>query len=236
MRQRAHRHHRARGVSDIDIVDIVDRLSIRRLGLDIHLPGAAKNIEVVDVITAERRLQRIEDVADLDAKHLCLVAIDVEEDLRRVGGEGAEHTREFRLLVGADQHAAHRGGDVGRRLALKGLEHILEAAGISETKDRGQVEGENDRLLDRRELRPQLLNDRARALRRIASFLIGLEANDEERLVGCGETIDEVVAHDRQHALTPATGLMISSTCFTTFSVRLIEAPSGRRMAAKKAP
>ena len=61
-------------------------------GLDIDLPGAAEQVEVVDVEPAERRLQRIEDVGDLDAQHLRLVAVDIETDLRRVGGEGAEDT------------------------------------------------------------------------------------------------------------------------------------------------
>ena len=35
---------------------------------------------------------------------------------------------------------------------------------------------------------------------------------------------------------TPGIGVMMSSTCSTTASVRLIEAPSGSRMAAKNAP
>ena len=63
-----------------------------RIGLNVDLPGAAEDVEVVDVVAAERRLQRVENVADLDAEHLRLVAIDIEIDLRRVGGVGAENT------------------------------------------------------------------------------------------------------------------------------------------------
>ncbi len=35
---------------------------------------------------------------------------------------------------------------------------------------------------------------------------------------------------------TPGIGLIMFSTCSTTAAVRLIEAPSGRRIAAKSAP
>ncbi len=35
---------------------------------------------------------------------------------------------------------------------------------------------------------------------------------------------------------TPGIGLTMSSTCLTTAAVRLIEAPSGSRIAAKSAP
>ena len=84
----------------VDAIDVLDRVAERRLGLDIDLPGAAEQVEVVDVEAAERRLQRVEDVADLDAQHLRLVAVDVETDLRRVGGEGAEDAGQLGLLVG----------------------------------------------------------------------------------------------------------------------------------------
>ena len=98
--ERPDRHHAALGVADIDRVDVVDAVAKLRIGLDIDLPGAAENVEVVDVVTAERRLQRVENVADLDAEHLRFVAIDIEIDLRRVGGVSAEHAGKLGLLIG----------------------------------------------------------------------------------------------------------------------------------------
>ena len=53
--------------------------------------------------------------------------------------------------------AAQRAREVGGRLALQCLEHVLEAAGAAETEDRRQVEGEDDGALDGGELRPQRL-------------------------------------------------------------------------------
>ncbi len=110
-------------------------------------------------------MQGIEDVGDLDAEHLRLVAVDVEIDLRRVGGIGAEDAGEFGVLVGRDQEAAHGRGNVGRRLALQRLEHVLEAAGVAEAEDGRKVERKDDGALDRRQLRTQSGQDRAGALR-----------------------------------------------------------------------
>ena len=146
-------------------------------------------------------MQRVENVADLDAQHLGLVAIDIEIDLRRVGGIGAEHAGKLGLLVGGNDQPAHDRGNVGRRLALQRFEHVLEAAGIAEAEDRRQVEREDDGALDRGQLRPQLRDDGVGALRRVGALFVRLQSNDEERLVGGRDIIDEVESDHRQHAL-----------------------------------
>jgi hypothetical protein len=66
LRQCPDRHHRAGIAAHIDAIDVLDRIAVSRLGLHIHLPGASEQIEIVYVEAAERRLQRVEDVADLD--------------------------------------------------------------------------------------------------------------------------------------------------------------------------
>ena len=111
-RQGAHGNHVAAPIPHVNAFDIVDALAKRGLGLQIDLPGAAKNIEVIDVVTAECGLQCIEDIADLDAEHLRLVAIDIEVNLRCVGGVGAEHTGELGLAVGGHKQAAKHGGEI----------------------------------------------------------------------------------------------------------------------------
>ena len=143
------RHHRAAAAAHIDTIDVLDRIAELRLGLDIDLPGAAEQVEIVDVKSAKRRLQRVEDVADLDPEHLRLVAVDVEADLRRVGGEGAEDAGEFGLLIGGDQETAHHRRDVIGALPLQCLERVLEAAGTAEADDRRQVERKYDGARDR---------------------------------------------------------------------------------------
>ena len=66
--------------ADVDAIDVVDRLAVGGLGLRLHLPGAPEQIDVVDVDAAERGLQRLEHVGDVDAEDLRLVAVDVEID------------------------------------------------------------------------------------------------------------------------------------------------------------
>src|SRR5436305_336301 len=107
--ERPNRNHRAAFAADINTIDVVDLVAKPRFGLDIDLPGAAEQVKVVYVKAAERRLQRTEDVADLDAQHLRLVAVDLKPDLRRVGGVGAEDASKLGLLVGGDEEAAHDG-------------------------------------------------------------------------------------------------------------------------------
>ena len=89
------------------------------LGLDVDLPGAAEQIEVVDVEAAENGLERVEHVADADAQGLHLVAVDVEIELGRVGGVGGEHRPERRVLVGGEDEPASGCGELGRIAARR---------------------------------------------------------------------------------------------------------------------
>ncbi len=111
--ERADRHHLALGVPHVHLEDVVDLAAEVLVGLDVDLPGAAEQVEVVDVEAAERALQRGEHVVDVDAQRLRLVAVEIEVELRRVGGEGAEHARQLGLLVGLDDHRAHHLGELG---------------------------------------------------------------------------------------------------------------------------
>jgi hypothetical protein len=53
-----------------------------------NLPCAAEQIEVVDIVATERRLQRLEDVARQNAQCLRLVAIDRQIDVETFGQVG----------------------------------------------------------------------------------------------------------------------------------------------------
>ena len=168
------RHHRAAAAAHIDTIDVLDRIAELRLGLDIDLPSAAEQVEIVYVKSAKRRLQRVEDVADLDPEHLRLVAVDVEADLRCVGGEGAEVASEFGLLVGGDQEAAHHSGNVVGALSLQRLERVLETAGTAEADDRRQIERKHDGALDCAELRSQTRDNGIDRLRWVGPFFVRL--------------------------------------------------------------
>src|SRR5205085_4362946 len=67
--ERPDRHHRSGTAAHVDAIDVLYCIAEWRLGLDIHLPGAAEKVEVVDIEPDECRLQRVEDVIDLDAQN-----------------------------------------------------------------------------------------------------------------------------------------------------------------------
>ena len=71
------------------------------VGLDVHLPGAAELVEVVDVVRAEVDLQRVEDVADLHAQGHALGAVDVEVQPGRVGAGAVEQALQAGRAVAA---------------------------------------------------------------------------------------------------------------------------------------
>ena len=128
------------------------------LGLQVDLPGAAEQVEVVDVVAAERRLQRVEHVADADAERLHLVAVDIEVELRRVGRVGGEHAgSSFGSWLAAKMSpratAARSAGSPPRR----SWQLVLEAAAGAEADDRRHVEGDDVGLADRPAPRPRTL-------------------------------------------------------------------------------
>ena len=133
--ERPHRHHSALGVADVNLVDVVDIVAKRRLGLHVDLPGAAEHVEVVHVKAPQRRLKGVEYVGDLHSEHLRLVAVDVEVDLRRVCGIGAVDAGELGLGIRRHHQAAQRRRDVGGRLALQRLQRVLETAGAAEAEN-----------------------------------------------------------------------------------------------------
>ena len=62
---RPQRHHVAVGVADLELLDGLRIHAEGGVGLDVDLPGAAEAVEVVDVVAAQVRLQRVEDVGQL---------------------------------------------------------------------------------------------------------------------------------------------------------------------------
>ena len=101
-RQGADRHHAALSVAHLEPARSSSmRLRKRGLGLDVHLPGSAETVEVVDVERAQIDLQRVERVAERHLHALALPAIDVDIELRHVGAEQAEQARQCPVVVPA---------------------------------------------------------------------------------------------------------------------------------------
>ena len=174
----------------------------RVLGLDVDLPGAAEQVEVVDVVAAERGLQGGEDVAHLDAQHLRLVAVDVEIDLRRVGGEGGEDAGELGLLVG--RHDAWPRMTAARSVGdwpCRACSTYWKPPVLPRPRIGGRLKGKAMAPWMAASLRPQAGDDGVDRLAAVGALLVGFQAHDEEGAVGRRDVVDEVQADDRQHAL-----------------------------------
>ncbi len=90
------RCHFSGAVLDVDGGDIADGAAVFVLRQHLHGPGAAIQVEVVDIVATECRLQGREHVGERDVQRPRLVAVDVEADLRGLGFEGREHGRRAR--------------------------------------------------------------------------------------------------------------------------------------------
>jgi hypothetical protein len=191
------RNHPALRIADVYPVDIADVGAKWRLCLDIHLPRATKYVEVVHVVAAECRLQRVEDIGDLDPQHLGLVAIDLEVDLRRLRRVRSEYASEFGLSVGRNNQAAQCSRDVGGGLALQRLQYVLESARVTEPKNGRQIERKSNGAWYCGHLRPQPGDNGRRALGCFGAFFVGLQSDDEKCLVRRRDVIDEVQSYDR---------------------------------------
>src|SRR5262249_2146267 len=104
--QAAQRDHLAVATAHVDSVDVVYRGPVIGFRLYLHLPRAAEQVHVVDIISAQRCLQRLEYGRWVNLQNLRLVSIDIEVDRRCRRREGAEHPAEPWILIRRDQQTA----------------------------------------------------------------------------------------------------------------------------------
>ena len=116
----------------------------RRVGLRRHVPGAAQEIEVVDIQPAQVHLQRLKDIGDQHVLLLGLDPVDVGIELRKAGAIAGEEQREFRPLVRLGNHLLNRGIQLLRRGQARAvLDLNLEPAGIADAAHRRRREDED---------------------------------------------------------------------------------------------
>ena len=150
MDQRGQRHAVALGVADLQPPDVLDAHAVLRVGLDVDLPVAVLEGEVVDVERSEIGLQGIVDVVERNALSLGLLAIDLDEYLGLGDTEGGEQRGDARLtlaFVGGGLHGALQGAQPGVALVL---DLQFDAAGRSQAFDGRGPEDADCRLPGRR--------------------------------------------------------------------------------------
>ena len=88
-----------RSLRTLSCLQVVDLLAEVGVALDVHLPGAAEAVEVVDVERAEVDLQRVEDLGRSTRPCvLACVAVDVQVQPGRVGPEAGEQALQARVV------------------------------------------------------------------------------------------------------------------------------------------
>ncbi len=179
----AERHHasvRRPHIVAGDVVRLRAKLLVR---LHVDAVRTVVEVEIVDVGRTEQHLHRVGDVAQRHAEALGLRAVDVNQQLRIVGGELREQTREPRRLVRlTDQLIGGRFEILDRPAAL--IEQFVgEAAERAETVDRRRQNRKDLRAGNLAETAEQLSDDRLRRFARALPFLEILQRQEADALV-----------------------------------------------------
>ena len=178
---RAHLHqttewdHLPIGTSDVDTVDIVNRRPILGFGLYLHLPGAPEQVYVVDIISAQRSLQCLENGRRLHFQYLRLIPVDIEIDRRGGGREGAENSSQLRILIRSHKQSPQNLRQSARIAATSILQHIAEPTAGPKADDRWRCQRHCLSAAQLAELGPKSCNDGRRRLRRTGALLKRLQ-------------------------------------------------------------
>ena len=128
LRHRPDRHHLALVVARLQIDDITDLITGRRIGLRRNPVGPPEIIEVVDIGRAEIDLQCLENAVGRDAEHLGAHPVDIGIDLGRPGVEQREDADETGDLVACRHDLLSRRIERPQSTPTLVLHHHLEAA------------------------------------------------------------------------------------------------------------
>ena len=199
--QRRERDHLlVRGIlrPDVQPPEIFRRLPEARLRLGLHPVSPAVQVEVVDVERGEHRLERGEQVAQLDAPRLGRLPIHLHEHLRHFRPEGGGGGRRLRQLPDVGHGGLHLAGEGLDVLAASRLQVELEARGGTEPRDLGEVEAERQRVLQAEELAVHARED---VVERVlfAPLAPVLEIDEHRgpvRLVGLGQQVEPDQVHE----------------------------------------
>ena len=153
-------NHLAGVGADVVLADILRVAAIGRVGLDVDAVGAVVEVEVVDVARAHEGVEGRGDLAEGNAHGLGLLAVDGDEKLRIVGGEGGVHAGEAGAGSAAlTDESVGDAVDIAEGVAAGVLQDELEAADGADAGDGGRLRGEGDAAGDAEELRPDVGND-----------------------------------------------------------------------------
>ena len=140
----AQRDHVAAAGADVEAVDVARLGTEFRLGLNHHLPGASKHVEVVHVEPAEERLQGVVRVGDGNAQGLDLIEVEIHFVGRDIGAEGVDHVSNLGPFAGGLGRRVGHLRQIFDAHAGTVLEHELESSGGAQSLDGRLAEGVGD--------------------------------------------------------------------------------------------
>ena len=123
--------------------EIVGRRTVRRFGLDIHLPGTAEIVVVVDEQAAHVRLNGVVDIGQIHALLQHLVLVHIDELFRHTRDKGGADHAKFRALASGCQELVQVIGKKLDILAGAVLQDKRDAARSADAGDRGWRETED---------------------------------------------------------------------------------------------
>src|SRR5262249_8670336 len=170
-------HHRARGIADVDVPQVRHVAPVLSLALQIDLPHATENVEIVYEVAAQRGLEGGEHIVEGNAQRRSFFAINVEIERGRPGAVSREYAGETGILIGCGKEPLYHARYRGRVGAFETFELVFEAAAGTKTLNRRQVVGNNTCGEDFRGS-PERLRDQS--LRGIAHFLSVLERSQSD--------------------------------------------------------
>src|SRR5258708_102289 len=214
--QRSQGRHAAFFIADLKQGKILDPFPEWTIRLDIDLPGAAKEIEIVDVQRSQKDLQRVFEALDFDAALHALAQVGLDVKLRHVGTKHRKESNQLRLAVWSEKpRGLLRVGLVTLATEVFNLllqsawpriatvfDHDGKAAGSAHAPDgRWWEDGQRcpQDLLG--ELIAQVLGDGVAGKRRIAPLAVPLKVDKHRAEVGPEGVQHERLARDRRGVL-----------------------------------
>ena len=150
--------------------------------------------ELAGDLGAEEGLHGVEDVGNMHAQHLGLVAVEVDEELLACRAKRRVDAHQFRALPRLLEERLDGLLRHPRIARAPILDVELEAAGGAQPRNRGRIDGECEAFLKAVELRVQALQHGERQERGVVALLKGLHRGKEDgRIVG-ELAVDQAVA------------------------------------------
>ena len=168
---------------------------------------AAEAVEVVDEAAAEKTLQGLVDVVDVDPLLEHFVAVDVDENLRHGWAEGRRHAGQFWPFARRLDEFVGVGREEVDVLAGAILKNEGRPARGADARNRWRRESETDGAAQATELSRQARLDRLVLFFRSLAVLPVLEGDEKEGAVSVLHLAQHAVADDGGHVLDPRRGL-----------------------------